>query len=61
MVEASFGYLGEFYHIHAFQSMYKLYVAVSQVMAVTPESSMFIGLSIINHPFWVSPFQETHI
>jgi hypothetical protein len=29
------------------------------LLGVPPKSSTFIGFSIINHPFWGTPFEET--
>ena len=37
-----------------------IYMDVSENSG-TPKSSTLIGFSIINHPFWVSPFLETPI
>ena len=38
------------------------YTWVFEKIVVTPESSILIGFSIINHPFWGTPiFGNTHI
>ena len=41
---------------------YMVYMGVSKNMGKPPKSSIFIGFSIINHPFWGTPiFGNTHI
>ena len=37
-----------------------LYMGISKNIG-TPKSSILIGFSIINHPFWGTPFLETPI
>ncbi len=36
-------------------------MGVSKNRVYTPKSSTLTGFSIINHPFWVTPFLETPI
>jgi len=41
--------------------LHKVYIDVSENSG-TPKSSILIGLSIINHPFWGTPiFGNTHM
>ena len=42
-------------YLHVFTHVY---MGVSE-NSVTPKSSILIGFSIINHPFWGTPFLET--
>ena len=42
--------------------VYRHYVGVSKNSGKTPKSSILIGFSIINHPFWGTPiFGNTHV
>ena len=48
-------------HISIDPKMIRLYMGVSKNRG-TPKSSILIGFSIINHPFWGTPiFGNTHM
>ena len=40
--------------------LFIIYMDVSENSG-TPKSSIYIGLSIVNHPFWGTPILETPI
>ena len=47
---------------YVFLEMFFLYMAVSKNRGGPPKSSILIGFSLINHPFWGTPiFGNTHI
>ena len=47
-------------HSNTYHSMQKKHMGVSENSG-TPKSSILIGISIKNHPFWVPLFLETPI
>ncbi len=54
-------FLGFVRGICSFEYGYHIYMGVSKNNG-TPKSSLLIGFSIINHPFWDTPiFGNTHI